>query len=157
MADPRVTALPACDIGEGLVDLRTLGLRVSPALADDAGAFAHVRTGVASRLRKAAQALPAGVQFLIFEGYRPLALQQQFFDNYLSALYTADPSGDRQRLRMLASRYVSPPEVSPHSAGAAVDLTLCTTAGEGTRPWHPLRRHSRRVRRCLLHQPPGAR
>lgn len=28
-----------------------------------------------------------------------------------------------------ASRYVSPPEVAPHSAGAAVDLTLADAAG----------------------------
>ena len=31
---------------------------------------------------------------------------------------------------MLASRYVSPPEIAPHSAGAAVDLTLCTEDGQ---------------------------
>ena len=31
---------------------------------------------------------------------------------------------------MLASRYVSPPEIAPHSAGAAIDLTLCS--GDGT-------------------------
>jgi D-alanyl-D-alanine dipeptidase len=28
-----------------------------------------------------------------------------------------------------ASRYVSPPDIAPHSAGAAVDLTLATSAG----------------------------
>ena len=130
MADPLVTAIPVRDIGEGLADLRTLGFRISSALADEAGAFAHVRTGVASRLRQAANALPDGVQFLIFEGYRPLALQRQFFNNRLNSLRAADPSSDPGRLRMLASQYVSPPEVSPHSAGAAVDLTLCTAEGQ---------------------------
>jgi len=29
-------------------------------------------------------------------------------------------------LRRMASRYSSPPEVAPHVAGAAVDLSLCT-------------------------------
>ena len=29
----------------------------------------------------------------------------------------------------MASRYVSPPEIAPHCAGAAVDLTLCTADG----------------------------
>jgi zinc D-Ala-D-Ala dipeptidase len=130
MADPRVTAIPVCDIGEELVDLRTLGLRVSSALADDAGAFAHVRAGVASRLLQAAEALPSEVQFLIFEGYRPPAMQEQFFDNYLNSLRPANPGHDLEQLRMLTSRYVSPPEVSPHSAGAAIDLTLCTTTGD---------------------------
>ena len=30
---------------------------------------------------------------------------------------------------MLVSRFVSPPEIAPHSAGAAIDLTLCTASG----------------------------
>ena len=30
---------------------------------------------------------------------------------------------------MLTSRYVSPPEIAPHSAGAAIDLTLCGSDG----------------------------
>jgi D-alanyl-D-alanine dipeptidase len=130
MADPRVTAIPVRDNGEELVDVRTRGLRVSSALADDAGAFAHVRTGVADRLVQAATALSEGLGLLIFEGYRPLTLQRQFFDHRLALLRTSDPDRNPERLRMLASQYVSPPEVAPHSAGAAVDLTLCTTEGQ---------------------------
>ena len=130
MADPRVAAVQVCDVGEGLVDVRTLGFRVSSAVADDAGAFAQVRSGVADRLLRAASALPVGVDFLIFEAYRPLALQVHFFDDYLGSLRRSAPGGDPGRLRMLASMYVSPPEVAPHSAGAAVDLTLCTADGQ---------------------------
>lgn len=37
---------------------------------------------------------------------------------------------DAHTLRQLASRYVSPPEIAPHSAGAAIDLSLCTNEGE---------------------------
>jgi D-alanyl-D-alanine dipeptidase len=33
-------------------------------------------------------------------------------------------------VREAASRYVSPPEIAPHSAGAAVDLTLMFADGE---------------------------
>jgi D-alanyl-D-alanine dipeptidase len=47
-------------------------------------------------------------------------------DRYLDAVRAANPDWDAQRLRVAASRYVSPPELAPHSAGAAVDLTLCT-------------------------------
>ncbi len=32
-------------------------------------------------------------------------------------------------MRSAASRYVSPPEIAPHSAGAAVDLTLADADG----------------------------
>jgi D-alanyl-D-alanine dipeptidase len=124
-----VSAIPVRDNGQELVDVRDRGLRVSSLRADDAGIFAHLRTGLADRLVQAAGALPGGVQFLIVEGYRPPALQRRYFDDYLGWLHAADPSADPEQLRVLASRHVSPPEVAPHCAGAAVDLTLCTGDG----------------------------
>lgn len=130
MGDPRVTAIPVIDNGEDLADVRGYGLRVSSFRADDAGDFAHVRAGLATRLLKAAEALPRGAHLLLIEGYRAPALQRRYFDGYLSSLRDASPGGDEEQLRMLTSRYVSPPEIAPHSAGAAIDLTLC--AGDGT-------------------------
>jgi D-alanyl-D-alanine dipeptidase len=130
MGDPRVTAIAVSDIGEDLADVRDYGLRVSRFRADGAGDFTHVRAGLASRLAQAEEALPRGVHLLLIEGYRPPALQRRYFDQYLSYLREASPHSDEERLRMLTSRYVSPPEIAPHSAGAAIDLTLC--AGDGT-------------------------
>jgi zinc D-Ala-D-Ala dipeptidase len=69
------------------------------------------------------------VHLLLIEGYRPPALQRRYFDDYLSSLRDANPGASAERLRMLASRYVSPPEIAPHSAGAAIDLTLCASDG----------------------------
>jgi D-alanyl-D-alanine dipeptidase len=129
MGDPRVTAIPVSDNSEELTDVRDHGLRVSPLRADDAGDFAHVRAGLAARLLRAAGELPRGVHLLLIEGYRPPALQRRYFDNYLRSLRTTTPESDDVQLRMLASRYVSPPEIAPHSAGAAIDLTLCTDDG----------------------------
>lgn len=129
MADPQVTDIQVSDIGEDLVDLRALGFCVSPLMADEAGAYAHVRAGLAERLRQASSVLPDGLQFLIFEGHRPLALQRRYFERRLGTLRAAEPSSDPARLHLLASQYVSPPGIAPHSAGAAIDLTLCT--GEG--------------------------
>jgi zinc D-Ala-D-Ala dipeptidase len=130
MGDPRMTAVPVSDNGEELTDVRDHGLRVSAIRADGAGDFAHVRAGLAARLLQAAGELPRGVNLLLVEGYRPPALQRRYFESYLRSLRAAAPGGDEERLRLLASRYVSPPEIAPHSAGAAIDLTLC--AGDGT-------------------------
>lgn len=98
-------------------------------MADEAGAYAYVRAGLAQRLRQASSALPDGLQFLIYEGHRPVALQRRYFERRLDRLRAAEPSGDPARLYLLASQYVSPPEIAPHSAGAAIDLTLCTDEG----------------------------
>jgi D-alanyl-D-alanine dipeptidase len=130
MGDPRVTAIPVIDNGEDLVDARHYGLRVSSFRADAAGDYTHVRAGLAARLARAQEALPRGVRLLLIEGYRPPALQRSYFDEYLASLREARPASGEEQLRMLASRYVSPPEIAPHSAGAAIDLTL--SAGDGT-------------------------
>jgi zinc D-Ala-D-Ala dipeptidase len=129
MGDPLVTAVPVSDNGEELTDVRDHGLRVSTLRADDTGDFAHVRAGLAARLLQAAEALPRGMRLLLIEGYRPPALQRRYFDNYRSSLREANPGIDEEYLWMLTSRYVSPAEIAPHSAGAAIDLTLCSSDG----------------------------
>lgn len=130
MADPRIAAVPVSDDGTLLLDVRGCEpLRVSGLWADDAGDFAQVRSAVLDRLLLAGAALPDGLRLLIVEGYRPPTLQQLYFEEYEGELRAAHPDWDAQRLRLAASRYVSPPEIAPHGAGGAVDLTLCTDSG----------------------------
>ncbi|WP_327700253.1 M15 family metallopeptidase [Streptomyces sp. NBC_00459] len=130
MNDPRVAAVPVLENGEPLVDLReSPHLRVDTRLADPAGAYALLREGVALRLARAARLLPEGLRLLVTEGYRPLVLQQRYFDRYESELRAAHPDWPEPYLRTATSRSLSPPEIGPHVAGAAVDLTLCTDSG----------------------------
>ncbi|MEV0122337.1 M15 family metallopeptidase [Streptomyces sp. NPDC050703] len=130
MNDPRVVGIPVHECGEPLVDLRGLDfLRVDHRLADDAGHYARLREGVADRLAHAAHLLPAGLCLLATEGYRPLALQIAYFEEYAAELRAAHPEWPAEHLRAQTSRSLSPPEVGPHVAGAAVDLTLCTADG----------------------------
>ncbi|MFC4943843.1 M15 family metallopeptidase [Pseudonocardia sp. GCM10023141] len=130
MADPLVVAVSVRDNGERLLDVRECDtLVVSALMADGDGAYAKARSGVVERLVRAGEALPTGLRLMIFEGFRPPPLQRQIFDGYRDSLRRANPDWDDHRLRMAASRYVSPPELAPHSAGAAIDLTLCTDDG----------------------------
>ncbi|MEV0322844.1 M15 family metallopeptidase [Streptomyces sp. NPDC050658] len=130
MNDPRVVDIPVQECGEPLVDLRQLPfLAVDERLADPAGAYAHLREGVAWRLARAARLLPDGLRLLVTEGYRPLALQIKYFDEYAAELRKDHPDWSEAYLHRQTSRSLSPPEVGPHVAGAAVDLTLCTASG----------------------------
>ncbi len=130
LSDPRIAELASGDNGEPLVDLREIdGLRVDSRLADPAGAYARLREGVAARLLDAQTRLPSGLRLLIVEGYRPLSLQTTYFAAYLGRLREAHPRWDEHRLHVEASKYVSPPQVAPHSTGGTVDLTLCTDDG----------------------------
>ncbi|WP_433341185.1 M15 family metallopeptidase [Streptomyces sp. CA-253872] len=131
MADPRVAAIPVRECGEPLVDVRAGGeLRVDARkAADAAGSFAYLREGVLERLLAAQRSLPEGVRLLHVEGYRPPALQWSHFDEYAEELRAEHPEWPADRIRTAASRYVSPPEIAPHSAGAAVDVTLADAEG----------------------------
>lgn len=125
LADPRVVGTPVAECGEPLVDLRGVGtLRLDGRKRDPAGAFAHLRRGVVSRLEQAQALLPPGLRLLVVEGYRPPALQERYFTEYREELRALDPGSTGTALDRAASRYVSPPDVAPHCAGAAVDLTL---------------------------------
>lgn len=129
MADPRVAAIPVEDNGERLVDLGEAGFLLDGRRADAAGAYRLLREGAATALAHAAKLLPHGLRLLVVEGYRPPSLQREYFEDYRDELAVLRPALSPEHLRSAASRYVSPPELAPHSAGAAIDLTLCDADG----------------------------
>ncbi|NRQ37029.1 M15 family metallopeptidase [Nonomuraea sp. NN258] len=128
ISDPRVVAVPVRECGEPLADVRGR-LRVDTRLADDEGAYAHLRAGLLARLERAERLLPDGYHLLIVEGYRPIPTQRRYFEDYKRELHDAFPGLTPDEVHVAASRYVSPVEVAPHTAGAAVDLTLCDPDG----------------------------
>jgi D-alanyl-D-alanine dipeptidase len=130
MSDPRVAAVPLQECGEPLTDVRRRpALLVDERKQDPAGAFAHLRQGVLDRLLDAQGHLPPGTRLLFVEGYRPPSLQRRYFDTYATDLRAEHPEWSAAQIRSAASRYVSPPEIAPHSAGAAVDVTLADADG----------------------------
>jgi D-alanyl-D-alanine dipeptidase len=130
MSDPVIAAIGVRECGEHLVDVRRDGrLLVDLRKQDQEGHFARVRDGVAVRLLAAQDSLPDGLRILFIEGYRPPALQRAYFEEYLGELRSGNPGASEAELFSAASRYVSPPDIAPHSAGAAVDLTLATADG----------------------------
>jgi D-alanyl-D-alanine dipeptidase len=130
MSDPKIVALPVQECGERLVDVRRGGsLLVDARKEDPSGAFARLREGVHDRLLKAQTLLPPGLRLLFVEGYRPPSLQRQYFEQYADELRADHPDWSDDQVHSAASRYVSPPEIAPHSAGAAVDLTLAHADG----------------------------
>jgi D-alanyl-D-alanine dipeptidase len=130
LSDRRISAIPLGDNGEALVDVRQVAeLRVDARLADEAGAYAHLREAIVQRLLAAQRTLPRGLRLLIIEGYRPIGLQTTYFESYKDELRRRYPDWDSARRHVEASKYISPPEVAPHSTGGTVDLTLCTADG----------------------------
>ena len=128
MSDLRVTSIPAAASDDPLVDV-TAELPFDGREDDGTGAARLVRRPVLDRLLEAAAALPNDLRLVLHEGYRPPALQRQYFTGYSDRLRAQHPDHDAATIHRLASRYVSPPEVAPHPAGAAVDVLLTTPEG----------------------------
>jgi D-alanyl-D-alanine dipeptidase len=130
MSDPLIQAMPSQEVGDPVLDVRDVPeLRLDTRLADAEGMFARLRAGTLNRLREAQASLPVGLHLLVVEGFRPLQLQQSYFEDYQQVLRELEPDWLASRVWVEASKYVSPPAVGPHCTGAAVDLTLCTADG----------------------------
>lgn len=118
---------------EELVPLDKMGFVVKPIyyLRGIKGALkeAFLRERAARLLKEARKLLPKGWNFIIWDAFRPLEVQQQIFDTYLKAFHRKHPYLPKERLLKLAGKYVSPPilnsSIPPHNTGGAVDLTLC--------------------------------
>ncbi|MHB8189372.1 MAG: M15 family metallopeptidase [Ferrimicrobium sp.] len=131
MDDPAVTTIPVQECGQSLVDLAGIpSLMIDERLADVEGHFRLVRSGIAERLFRAAESLPDNLRLLVVEGYRPPALQIQYFNQYAADLRAKYPGTSEREIHSLASRYVAPPfDLPPHCTGAAIDLTLAIQNG----------------------------
>jgi D-alanyl-D-alanine dipeptidase len=129
MSDARVAAIPVQESGEPLADVREVLLVDDRKHKDSHGAGVHLRRAVLDRLLTAQALLPEGLRLLFVEGYRPPALQRFYFERYAAQLRAQHPQWPADRIRTAVSRYVSPPEIAPHSAGSAVDLTLAHADG----------------------------
>ena len=121
LSDERITRIPAIESGEPLVDLSTRDISTPDRQ--------FAREGVAERLALADTFLPAGIRLHVVEGLRPIESQQEIYDGYRAELERLHPGISDHEVHVLASRFVSPVEVAPHVAGAAVDLTLIGAHG----------------------------
>ena len=52
----------------------------------------YIRKGALERLQKAAQALPEGFRFKLWDVWRPLAVQQAIFDAYAAEIAQKQPA-----------------------------------------------------------------
>ena len=121
LSDERITRIPAIERGEPLIDLFTRGISTTDRQ--------FTRESVADRLTMTDAFLPAGIRLHVVEGLRPIESQQEIYDDYRAELELLHPGISDHDAHILASRFVSPVEVAPHVAGAAVDLTLIGAHG----------------------------
>jgi len=93
----------------------------------------YMREGVYQRIQTAQSLLPQHHYFRFYDTYRPLEVQQALFDAQREKFQAAHTDWDDARLDEETQKYVSLPSPnperntthpSPHSTGAALDLTI---------------------------------
>ncbi|MBQ3504399.1 MAG: M15 family metallopeptidase [Oscillospiraceae bacterium] len=94
----------------------------------------YVRKTVAEMLLAAARALPEGYKLMIFDAWRPFAVQKALFDEYYLRLAHKASGKSEEELLQLATQFVSYPTGDPsrpyvHATGGAVDLTIADETG----------------------------
>ena len=94
----------------------------------------YVRISLVDRLKKAESLLPNGYKFLIYDGWRPVEVQQALWDEYFEKVKLEHPDKSIEELELLTSFYISKPSYnmkrpSLHNTGGAIDLTIIDENG----------------------------
>ena len=95
----------------------------------------YARKSVAEKLMKAEQMLPPGYRFKIYDGYRPICIQERLWKHYRQDLKNKYPYLSDEELDYKTSFFVSKPShdilhPSLHNTGGAIDLTIIDADGK---------------------------
>lgn len=97
---------------------------------------AYLRLEVAKRLLRAAENLPSGYRFKIYDAWRPYEVQKELFDEHLESISQLPENKNKSysELFEIAKKFVSLPDKARpfayvHSSGGAIDLTLVDELG----------------------------
>ncbi len=127
--DERVADINCVDNKERMVTLRNIHKEVlidetRSQISSKSDLFCYAREEVINRLKKAADSLPVGYQFLVKEAYRPLSRQKKSFTEAFESYKSEYPLKSVDEIYGLTCQYVAPIEVAGHPTGGAIDITL---------------------------------
>ena len=94
----------------------------------------YIRKNTYERLIEALNLLPQNYSFILYDGYRPLQVQQYLFQLFSQVIkkrnpYFSEEDVLKETLKFVAFPSIEPYKTSPHLTGGAIDLTLGDLAG----------------------------
>ncbi|SOC36468.1 M15 family metallopeptidase [Ureibacillus acetophenoni] len=94
----------------------------------------YLRKGAYLRLKMALELLPKEYSFILYDGFRPLQVQQSLFKIFSENIKKRNPRLTdedvlQETLKYVAFPSVEPTRTSPHITGGAIDLTLGDSNG----------------------------
>ena len=94
-----------------------------------------IREDAYDNLLKAAENLPQGYKFLVYDAWRPERVQYELFDSFKKEIKANNPALTEEKINQKVEEYVALPShnsysPSPHLTGGAVDLTIIDKKGK---------------------------
>jgi D-alanyl-D-alanine dipeptidase len=135
---PNITDYKIEPVDEKIVSLREAGFHVESQYYKDGvpGAYpdCYVREGLIPLLKEAQSYLPEDICFKIYDGYRPICIQQRLWNIHRAKIKYENPNLSDDEIDFKTSFFVSKPSYdinkpSLHNTGGAIDLTLMTKSG----------------------------
>lgn len=133
IASPKVLIIPIVENHDPIVDLKNqsvIAYGPSPEIPNNTD-YTKIRKTVYEKLEKAQAALPKGLHFCLYEGYRSLALQKMLFEHRFQKVQALHSEWTSDQIFDETMKLVSPvtnkngsPNIPPHSTGGAIDVYL---------------------------------
>ena len=129
--------IPIKESGEPLVDLANYPFLIEPVyyqrgLTSNPRLFS--RQTIADKLSAIQKTFEGGIQFKIWDAWRPRFVQRIIFQSYWNKIAAAHPDWSeslvRQKVEKFVTRAEDPVRIPPHASGGAVDLTLVDASGK---------------------------
>ncbi len=139
LTDPQVISIPIVENHEPLVDLKNqtvIAYGPSPEVPNNTD-YTNMRQTVYEKLIKAQSALPEGLKFCLYEGYRSLSLQDKLFKARYLKVQNLQPEWSHNQIFEETTKLVSPvinmdgsENIPPHATGSAIDVYLIDETGK---------------------------
>lgn len=89
----------------------------------------YLRENALEKLKQALELLPIDYSFILYDGYRPLQVQQHLFQHFATEIKNRKPDFTEEEILEETLKYVAFPSIkpyqtSPHLTGGAIDITL---------------------------------
>lgn len=130
---PSIKDFNIVNIDEPIISLRKKGLLVDSQYNRQGipGSYpdCYARESVANMLLEAEKLLPEGYRLKIYDGYRPICIQQRLWNFYHQDIKNKNPGLSEEEIDFKTSFFISRPsydEMRPslHNTGGAIDLTI---------------------------------
>ena len=120
----------------------------------------YLRKTVFEKLIEALNLLPKEYGFILYDGYRPLQVQQHLFQLFSEEIKNNNPNYSEEEileatLKFVALPSVEPYKTSPHITGGAIDLTLGDLEGNPLDLGNAFDEMSEKSATCYYEQHPG--